>query len=184
MKDNLALFDLDGTLFDTSNVNYLAYKKALEPFGVRLDKEHFIEKCNGKHYTEFLPRIMGTDEYLEEVHKSKKKYYAEYLGEARVNKHLFNIISFIGNKYYKAIVTTASKQNTTDILKHFGYENIFDRIISQEDISKTKPDPEGFLRAMQIFNIDAKHTVIFEDSDVGVEAANKTGATVFIVGRF
>ena len=42
MKDYLALFDLDGTLFDTGDVNYYAYKDALEPYEIKLDKLHGI----------------------------------------------------------------------------------------------------------------------------------------------
>lgn len=44
-KEYLALFDLDGTLFDTSEVNYFAYKDALEPFGIKLQKSFFVEEC-------------------------------------------------------------------------------------------------------------------------------------------
>ena len=46
-KEYLALFDLDGTLLDTSEVNYFAYKDALEPFGIKLQKSFFVEECNG-----------------------------------------------------------------------------------------------------------------------------------------
>ena len=91
-KKYLALFDLDGTLFDTGEVNYYAYKDALAPFGVEFDKTYFVEKCNGRHYTEFLPKIMGTSEHIEEVHKLKKSAYANNLDKAKINLHLFEII--------------------------------------------------------------------------------------------
>lgn len=47
-----------------------------------------------------------------------------------------------------------------------------------------KPDPEGFIIAMNHFGIDAEHTVIFEDSEVGIMAARETGASVNIVDKF
>lgn len=182
-KKYLALFDLDGTLFDTSDVNYFAYKDALSPFGVELDKEYFVTKCNGRHYTEFLPYIMGNVDHIEEVHRAKKTTYVNNLDKARDNKHLFNVIKGMKSEYHLAVVTTASRQNTLDILKHFGYEDLFEYLITQEDITRVKPDPEGFLMAMQHFGIDAEHTVIFEDSEVGITAAKATGATVMIVGK-
>lgn len=177
------MFDLDGTLFDTREVNYYAYKDALTPFGVELDHGYFVSKCNGRHYTEFLPQIMGSAEHIEEVHKAKKKTYVDNLDKARVNTHLFKIIEGIKDQYHIAVVTTASRQNATDILKHFGYYDLFEFMVTQEDISKVKPDPQGFLLGMEYFGIDAEHTMIFEDSDVGIQAAKATGATVMIVGE-
>ena len=183
-KEYLALFDLDGTLFNTSDVNYYAYKDALSPFGVELDRDYFVSKCNGRHYTEFLPSIMGSDEHIEEVHRAKKTTYVNNLDKAKENKHLFKMIEGMKSEYHLAVVTTASRHNTLDILRYFGYEETFEYMITQEDITRVKPDPEGFLKAMQYFGIDSEHTVIFEDSDVGIQAAKATGATVMVVGKF
>lgn len=183
-KEYLALFDLDGTLFDTGDVNYYSYQEALQPYGTELNKEYFIKECNGRHYTEFLPSIMGTEKYIEEVHKAKKAAYANHLHRAQVNVHLFRMIYAMHDRYDTAVVTTASRKNTMDILKHFGYLDYFDLIITQEDITRVKPDPEGFLKAMAFFRKDAGHTVIFEDSQAGLQAAKAAGATVFAVQQF
>lgn len=183
MKSKLALFDLDGTLFDTGDVNYYAYKDALSPYGIELDKEYFVTKCNGRHYTEFLPVIMGNEKNIEDVHKNKKKTYVDNLDKAKCNQKLFDIAKSLKDTYYLAIVTTASKKNTMDILSYFGYENLFDYIVTQEDITKVKPNPQGFLMAMEHFGISAESTLIFEDSEVGIQAAENTGAAVMIVDR-
>ena len=87
-KEYLALFDLDGTLYDTSEVNYYAYKDALNPFGIALDKRFFVEECNGRHYTEFLPLVISDLTLMGEIHERKKNAYAENLDKARDNKHL------------------------------------------------------------------------------------------------
>ncbi|MCQ2514858.1 MAG: HAD family hydrolase [Ruminococcus sp.] len=180
----LAIFDLDGTLFDTSDVNYYSYKEALLTYGVELDKKYFVEECNGRHYKEFLPIIMGTDEYLEPVHIRKKNAYANNLDKARVNKHLFSIIEKIKSDYYIAIVTTASKKNVLDILNYHNYLDLFDLIITQEDVLKPKPDPQGFLLAMEHYNMSPENTLIFEDSDIGIIAAQRSKATVFKIEKF
>ena len=184
MKTSLAIFDLDGTLFDTSEVNFYAYKEALAAYNVPLNHDYFTKKCNGRHYTEFIPKIMGTTEYLSVVHNLKKERYKKNLFRARPNTHLFNFIKAIRHDYYLSVVTTASRRNTNEILEYFDYLGLFDLIISQEDISHPKPDPEGFNLAISHFNIDTNHTVIFEDSDVGIEAAQATSATVMVVKHF
>lgn len=183
-KEYLALFDLDGTLYDTGEVNYYAYKDALKSFGITLDKRFFVEECNGKHYTEFLPLVISDLTLMDEIHERKKNAYAENLGKARENKHLFEIIDILKEKYHLALVTTASRKNTMDILSFFGHENLFEYIVTQEDIVKTKPDPEGFVLAMEYFDAIPENTIIFEDSAVGIQAAKSTGATVMAVTSF
>jgi len=182
-KEYLALFDLDGTLFDTDDVNYLSYETALKSFDIKVDRDFFINECSGKRYREFLPKIMGGLEHIEEVHLLKKENYTNYLDKARQNVHLFEIAMLMKERYHLAIVTTASRRNTVEILNKFGCQGLFDCLITQEDITKDKPNPQGFELAMRNFNKDAAHTVIFEDSLVGVQAAKATGATVFIVGQ-
>ncbi|MFI3209123.1 MAG: HAD-IA family hydrolase [Eubacteriales bacterium] len=185
-KKNLALFDLDGTLFNTNDVNYHAYKMAMEDNGFyTLNYDYYCAECNGRHYTTFLPKLTTTDTaVLEKMHKAKKNYYAEYLSLAKVNTHLFDLAEKLQDTYHLAIVTTASKKNCMDILQYYGKDTLFELILTADDITKSKPDPEGFLKAMEYFQIDGNRTIIFEDSDVGVEAANATGAIVFRIEQF
>lgn len=181
MKSKLALFDLDGTLFDTRKVNYMAYQKAMQEYGFDIDYNYFSSQCNGRHYKEFLPSIVDNEKIIEEIHHKKKGYYSLFLSEAVVNEPLFSIIETIKHSYYVALVTTASQKNAQEILSFYNKLNLFDLLITQEDVQRKKPDPEGFLKAMANFNISSEKTIIFEDSDVGIEAAIRSGASVYVV---
>ena len=183
--DKLAIFDLDGTLFDTGEVNYRAYKKALEDVNLALDRETFLRDFNGRHYKEFLPLLIGERAVdIGEIHDKKCSCYKDFLGHARVNMHLFEIIKAIREEYHIAIVTTASKKNTEDILLFFGVRELFELVLTQKDVERVKPDPQGFLKAMEFFGVGAENTVIFEDSEAGIEAARASGASVMIVDKF
>lgn len=184
MKDKLAIFDLDGTLFDTRMANYHSYNKALKQYGVEIDYEYFVQKCNGRHYKEFLPIVLGGEQYIPDVHQKKKAYYNQFLSECRENVQLFHILSCMKKEYNIALVTTASKKNCEELLRHFHRFELFDLIVTQEDVEHKKPDPEGFLKAMDYFGIENTQTVVFEDSDVGLEAAERSGATVFVAKGF
>lgn len=178
----LAIFDLDGTLFDTKDVNYHAYKEAISEFGYQIDYEYYCNYCNGRHYTDFLPQITtNNEEILTKMHKLKKIAYKKYLNKAVPNEHLFDLINLMNDKYYIALVTTASRSNCYEILEAFEVKGYFDLILTHEDITKVKPDPEGFLKAMDYFKVKKDNTIIFEDSDVGIKAAKSSGAKVMIV---
>ncbi len=179
-RNKLAIFDLDGTLFDTKNVNFTAYSKALENCGLKcdIDYEYYCDFCNGNNYKVFLPKIVEgiTDEQLKQVHDEKKKLYKEFLHLSRKNEQLFSIIDLINVEYQIALVTVASKENALDILTAFSVVDKFDFIITQEDVEKTKPDPEGFTKAINKADVSLENTIIFEDSETGIKAAEGSGA--------
>ena len=181
-KDKLAVFDLDGTLFDTAEVNYQAYKKAAEEIGYSIDKENFMKYFVGRNYKEFLPLFgIKSDLEIKSIHEKKKEIYSRYLKFAHINQSLFSLIDSLKTDYIVALATTASKRNTMDILNAFGKKEVFDYIITQEDIDKLKPDPECYVVAMQKSGVTAEKTIIFEDSDVGIEAGLASGAKVYKV---
>lgn len=177
LKNKLAIFDLDGTLFDTKDVNYNAYQNAIRmaKIDVKIDYDDFCKLYNGKNYREFLPKVIPniSEEQLKKIHNFKKNIYQEYLDKAKKNELLFLMIEEIKEKFYISIVTNASKKNVEDILEKFSVKNLFDLLITQEDVENPKPSAEGFLKAMNYFNISKENTIIFEDSEIGIQAANK-----------
>lgn len=176
------MVDLDGTLFDTKEVNFKAYQEAVAIYGFNIEYEYYCKYCNGRHYLEFLPQITTEDkDILSEIHKKKKELYASKLEYARLNNQLVDILKSCKKDFKIALVTTASKKNTEDILNWFDIYNLFDLIITQEDVKKLKPDPESYFLAMKYFDVNAKDCIIFEDSNVGIEAAERSGVAVFIV---
>ena len=80
------LVDLDGTLVDTSGVNYMAYEAAVSQFGYHIEYEYFKNYCNERYYLDFLPQLTTDDKIiLEAIHQVKKETYKNYLNEARIN---------------------------------------------------------------------------------------------------
>ena len=184
-KEKLALFDFDGTLFNTNEVNYYAYKEALENFGYNFEHEYWYKNCIGRHYKDFLADLNITDEkILKDIHKIKKQCYKKYLHFAKENRRLFEIIELIKPRYNIALVTTASRQNVEDILNTFDKMGVFDKIFTQEDVAEMKPSPECYFKAMEYFNAAPQDTIIFEDSEAGLKAADLSGAFYYKVFKF
>ncbi|MBR2213597.1 MAG: HAD family phosphatase [Eubacterium sp.] len=198
MKEKLAMFDMDGTLYDTVDSNYYAYKEAVEQFGFTLEHDFFEFVCYGHNYKNFVPMIVKeslkgsdqdvdvvlTDEIVEKIHDAKLECYTKYFDKIRLNDGLINLIKRIKYNTYVALVTTGSSKNVHEILEFFHHEDLFDEVFTQDDVENQKPDPECFVNAMKKFKMDPKDSFIYEDSDVGLRAAYKSGANVIKVGKF
>lgn len=183
-KKKLALFDMDGTLLDTAEVNFLSYREAARKYGYEIERVRFMNEF-GRNYKEFLPMFGVEDTHIQEkIHEDKKRLYPNYLASARLNQHLLNMMKSMHQEYMIALVTTASRKNVEDILESFQLMEQFDFLITQEDTVKLKPDPECYLVAMEKAGINPENTVIFEDSEVGIRAAEKSQAAVIQIRKF
>ena len=186
-RKQLVIVDLDGTLIDTVAANAESYRRALADDGFAVTDEYYARCCNGGHYSSFLKPLMGGDptpEAIERVHDRKKALYAACLGTARPNRALLTILAALRPACHLALVTTGSRRNATEVLDHFGLTDWFELILTQEDVVRNKPDPEGYLRAMAHFGAKPEATMICEDSAPGLAAAKASGAQVFVAAQF
>lgn len=176
------MVDLDDTLIFTLRPNHLAYQTALMEQGFDLSLEEYSSFCNGHSYKDFLPKIMGEGHpAMETVHDRKTELYAQCLKAAEINSPLVDILRAIKPQYNIALVTTASRTNVERILSHFGLDDIFDALITREDVAKSKPDPAGYLLAMEKFGVKKENCIIFEDSPSGIKAALASGCATMCV---
>lgn len=182
----LMILDMDGTLFDTTGVNYHSYKEAVSEYGYDVDYDFYRYECNGKHYKDFLPLFATDDkELMEIIHQKKLDLYQKHLDKARLNEPLLSLVkSSKKDGVQIALVTNASRQNVEDILNTFGIRECFDYVMTQEDIRKPKPDPSCFIETMQRFGVKPEETLIFEDSPVGLQAAKNSGAEYYQVYNY
>ena len=188
MKNKLAIFDMDGTLFDTKSAIYISYKKAatLNAKDFPISEDFFYTNCFGQSYKKFLSQYTDWNkEIIEAVHDTKTSIYPAILKESsRINNSLFDILNGLKSNYFIALVTSASRASTFDLLDYYSCRKNFDLIITGEDVTHPKPDPEGFLKAIQCFSVDANRTTIFEDSDECIDAAKSIGVNVYKVASF
>lgn len=185
MKNKLCMVDFDGTLCNTTAVNYCAYKEALNDEGYDITYEFYRDECNGKDYREFLPKIIGDNvEMLRTIHNKKMEYYKSYITKAKINKELVSHLSGLKDSTYIALVTTATKKNCNDILVTFGLRDLFDLVVTKEDVVKMKPDPECYLKAMNHFDIEKENCLIYEDSEQGINAAKNAGVECVVVSGY
>lgn len=174
--------DFDGTLVDTFKANFRAYQEAFQEVGMALSAERYRE-CFGYRYDRFMQEMGVTDKAIADTIKElKKEYYPDYFEHLKPNTSLINLIASIkamGGK--TAIASTARKENLMNAINYLGIAHHFDLIFAGVDVSKGKPDPEIYLKSMSALGVTPDETLIFEDSQVGIEAAKASGASYMIV---
>ncbi|MBE6211052.1 MAG: HAD family hydrolase [Rikenellaceae bacterium] len=183
MQIKLLLLDFDGTLADTRKANTLAYIDALAEEGYSLSEELYLQKYFGLRCSEFLRDIGYTrEEDIERIRRRKIELYPNHFDTVRLNRPLWEFVQDFRAQGGKAwIVSTGHRDNVTNVMRYLGIERGFDGILTSEAVEHSKPSPDCFLKAMEIEGVTPAETLIFEDSDVGVEAARRSGAGYFVV---
>lgn len=180
MKNKLAVFDMDGTLFDTRKSNYEAYKYAVEAVGSKciITEKQFEEHCFGKNYKQFLREefnICESDD-IELIHNIKCETYLAFVRKyAYEYEDMFQWIEMIRDEYYITLFTSASRKNTYNLLCEFRKHDIFDAVITAEDVVKPKPDMQGCVILMNKFQIAPENTILIDDSDICLRNAERLG---------
>jgi len=173
----LVITDFDGTLVDTFEANLKAYQKAFAEKGLELSEEKYRE-CFGFRFDDFMNAVGISDEKVKnDIRTLKGNYYPEFFSFLKPNNNLINFI-----KAYKAqgsktaIASTARGKNLYNVLSYLKIENIFDYILSGEDVKCGKPNPEIYQKVMTHFGVLPENTLVFEDSQIGIEASVAAGA--------
>lgn len=181
----LAAFDFDGTLFLTDKAIWKSYQKALRAHGYEMDYHTYHTQCEGKDYRTFLGLLYDiTDaDLLSTIHQAKQQFYQEFYKFITPDLMVLQTAKRLHSSCKTAIVTTASRSAVEDILEIFNCRDCFDFIIAKEDVNNQKPSPEGYLKAMIMANACPSTTMIFEDSQTGIQAATLSGASVMQVMR-
>lgn len=174
----LILLDFDGTLVDTKDANAGAYIEALAEVGIQIDKQEYLDKYFGMRCIEFMRSVgLESDEQIRAVRRRKIELYPNYFHTTRLNEPLWGwcqMMRELGTKVW--IVSTGHIDNITNVMRHLNIVNGVDGIISGDDVTKPKPHPECFLQAMERVGVSPRETIIFEDSTMGLEAAQRSGA--------
>ncbi len=182
------IFDLDGVLVDSKEIHFVALNRALSDINEKFviseqEQANVFEGLTTKSKLDILTMTKGLPKTFHDlVWKNKQQYSAELFSKMNTDDGLIEVISFIKKCNIKVGVASNAIRDTLDsCLKTLGIYNLIDFSLSNEDVINPKPNPEIYLSMMLALGSDQASTVIFEDSSVGIQAANNSGAKVFVV---
>ena len=183
------IFDLDGVIVFTDKYHFQAWKEMADKENIYFDEE-INNRLRGVSRMDSLNIILerASREYSKEEKEAlcvqKNERYKELLHELNedsVSSETRELLKFLKESDIKLAVGSASK-NTRLILKQIGLEDMFDEIVDGTMISKSKPDPEVFVKAMHALGFKEDEVLVIEDAKAGIDAAKAAGIKAVGVG--
>ena len=189
MNIKACIFDLDGVIVDTAIYHYTAWRRLANSLGFDFTSEQ-NEELKGISRIESLKIILNwgsiskTDEEMEELATQKNNWYVAMIKEmtpAQILPGAKEFLEEVKANAYRIALGSASK-NSSLILTQIGLTSYFDVLIDGNKVTKSKPNPEVFLKAAQELNVKPEECVVFEDAIAGVEAAKAGNMKVVGIG--
>jgi HAD superfamily hydrolase (TIGR01509 family) len=189
-KIKAVLFDLDGVLVDATEWHYEALNRALGLFGYNIARYEHLTTYNGlptRKKLEMLSVEKGFPRGLHTlVNKIKQKYTREEILRSctPVFEKEFMVHQLKRDGFKLAVCSNSIRESVELMLRGSGIWELFDVVLSNEDVRMSKPDPEIYLEACKRLGIEPREAVIVEDAPHGIEAARRSGGVLCEVAGF
>ena len=185
-KANALIFDLDGTIADTMPVHFWAYKNILEDYGIEFTPELFgtLAGVPAIGTIKILNERFGTQMDPEKIGHFKEAEYEKIMHKMKPVEPVVELVKKYHGKLPMAVGTGGYKRLAWKSLEIVGLERYFDILVSSEDVTHPKPHPETFLRCAELLGIEPEFCQVFEDGDLGIQAANAAGMMSTLVTDF
>lgn len=173
------IFDLDGTLADSMPLHFEGWKKACERFGAHIDPE-FLRYHTGSPGWAIAAAIIeksglnGTVT-VDQIIKIKLEEFNKFQHLIKPIEPVAEIVRKYYGKLPMAVGSGGHKEAVEKTLEVIGMRKYFDIVITANDVQQYKPHPETFLKCAELMEIDPEFIEVFEDGDLGIEAALSAG---------
>jgi beta-phosphoglucomutase family hydrolase len=173
------LFDCDGTIADSMPLHYLAWKQALGEWNCEFDEELFYA-WGGMPVAEIISTLSarnGLNMPVETVSRRKESLYYELLPQLKVVPEVMEHIEDGHGRIPFAVVSGSTRESVTASLESLHLLDRFNTLVCAGDYKESKPNPEGFLLAAARLGVAPETCLVFEDTEMGIQAAKAAGMT-------
>lgn len=181
------LFDMDGVLIEAKDWHYEALNRALDLFGMPISRFDHLTTFDGlptRQKLQMLSIERGLPEELHEFINEMKQIYTMELIHSRCKPtfvHEYALSRLKANGYLLAICSNSVRQTVDTMMQKANLRHYFDFMVSNEDVSRGKPDPEMYIKAMNQLGVTPEESLIVEDNENGIRAAKASGAHLLVV---
>ena len=184
------IFDIDGTISDTMSIHLIAYQETAAEYGFEISPELFFSMSGIPAYqtSVLLKEKFGLDFDPQEFANKKEYHFLQNIYKAEPIQPVIKIIREYTGKLPMACGTGGTKFYAKKTLELAGVLDNFEHIVTAEDVENHKPHPDTFLKAAELIGVAPEFCQVFEDSPLGIRAAETAGmmatdVTPFYTGR-
>lgn len=173
------IFDLDGTLADTMPAHFIAWTASLAKHGLELSEDRFYEL--GGWPTKKIVKLLADDRGMsldvDAFAALKEAEFLRAIGEVGPVPPVMAVARRERGRMPMAVATSAVREVAERILRQIDAVDLFDVVVTAEDVPRHKPEPDVFLEAARRLDVPPAECCVYEDSDPGIEAARRAGMT-------
>lgn len=183
MEPQALVFDFDGTLVDSMPMHFRCWQQALKPFALSFDHETF-QNWGGVPTREIVRRLsrgQGVSVDVEEVIRAKESLTRAHAHEVEPIEPVLAIARTSRGSIPMAVATGGPRALVGPRLEALGIHDWFGAIVTADDVTNGKPDPEPFLLAATQLGVDPTRCRAYEDAPAGIASARAAGMEVIDV---
>ena len=182
-------FDMDGVLIEAKDWHFQALNRALALFGCEISRYDHLTTFDGLPTKRKLQMLSADNKIPPDLHEfineMKQRYTMEIVAaqcKPRFN-HEYALSRLHADGYQLAVCSNSIRGTIEVMMARAALDPYLSFIVSNQDVTRSKPDPEMYLQAIRRFGVDAHECLIVEDNDNGIRAARASGAHVLEVER-
>lgn len=182
------IFDLDGVLVDSKEIHFKALNLALKSINDKyvISIEEQFTTYEGMTTKSKLDVLTHTKGLPKELHgyiwRLKQEYSSSMFESLGIDKELISVFKYIKDLgYLIGVASNSIRETLTNCLQALGVWGYVDVSLSNEDVNNPKPNPEIYNKCMAMLDVTPENVIIFEDSNIGRQAARDSGANLIEV---
>ena len=186
MRSGGFIFDMDGTLVDNMSFHERTWLDLFAEHGVTVTVDDFQRRASGRTGPDILRAFLGDRVAESEMGRWIDRKEALYRDAYRPHLRAINgLLDFLNAAAAEgiplAVATSGTPENVEFVLDGLGIGPLFAAVVTGDEVSRGKPDPEMFLAAAERLGVDPAASLVFEDSRAGVEAGRRARMGVVVV---
>lgn len=180
------IFDLDGTLADTMPLHYEAWRTMCGRYGLVLTEDRFYA-LGGRPTVEVTKLVVnesGRSLDVAALAAEKERLFLELIDRVTPIEPVVAVARKLHGRTPLAVATGADYAIGSRVLGYLGIGDLFSALVTSDDVTQHKPDPAIFLEASRRIGVEPRQCLVYEDADLGIEAARRAGMDVIDVRTF